>query len=123
MFGRWGIGSPSLWWDDNIIFDVEASSARTRNDLPAKVIFVVGEYEDHEGRQREAGRLPDEERSKAGLREIDMVADVERMVSILRGRGYPSLDIGQEVLAGEFHVTVQHLNLSRSLRFLFNAPQ
>jgi hypothetical protein len=44
------------------------------------------------------------------------------MVAALRGRHYPSLEIDQVVLAGEFHVTVPFLNLSRSLRYLFNAP-
>ena len=29
----------------------------------------------------------------------------------------------KEYVRDEFHVTVPHLNLSRSLRFLFDAPQ
>ena len=55
---------------------------RRHDDLPAKVFFAVGAFEDHDGRQREASRLPADERAKAGLRYIDMVADTERMVSI-----------------------------------------
>jgi hypothetical protein len=86
------------------------------------VFFAVGAFEDHDGRQREASRLSDDERAKAGLRYIDMVADTERMVAALRTRQYPNLDIASVVLPDEFHVTVPHLNLSRSLRFLFDAP-
>jgi hypothetical protein len=63
-FRRYGVGSPSLWWDHGAIFEHEAAY----------------------------------------------------------GRRYPSLEIDQVVLPGEFHVTVPLLNLSRSLRYLFDAP-
>jgi predicted alpha/beta superfamily hydrolase len=122
-FRRYGIGSPSLWWDNDTMFDYEATYAKTHDDLPARAFFSVGAFEDHDGRQREASRLPADERAKAGLRYVDMVADTERMVTSLRKRGYPNLDIASVVLPDEFHITVPHLNLSRSLRYLFDAPQ
>lgn len=122
-FRKYGIGSPSLWWDDDLMFEYEASYAGTHDDLPATVFFTVGAFEDHDGRQREAGRLPPEERAKAGLRHIDMVADTERMAASLRARHYPNLDLAGTVLPDEFHITVPHLNLSRSLRYLFDAPR
>jgi predicted alpha/beta superfamily hydrolase len=121
-FSKYGIGSPSLWWDSNMIFAYEAAYAATHDDLPANVFFTIGSLEDHEGRQREASRLDDDERAKANLRYIDMVADTERMATSLRGRKYPSLEIANAVQPDEFHITVAHLNLSRSLRHLFNAP-
>jgi hypothetical protein len=105
------------------MFGYEARYAATHDDLAAKVFFAVGEHEDHDGRQREVSRLPADERAKAGLRHIDMVADTDRMVASLRGRNYPSLEIDRAILPGEFHVTVQHVNLSRSLRYLFDAPR
>jgi hypothetical protein len=52
-----------------------------------------------------------------------MVADTERMVDSLRGRQYPSLELANVVHPDEFHITVAHLNLSRSLRHLFDAPR
>jgi uncharacterized protein len=122
MFRRHGIGSPSLWWDHDAIFEHEAAYADAHRDLPARAFFAVGAHEDHDGRQREASRLPEDERAKAGLRYIDMVADTDRMVTALRGRSYPSLELDEVVLPGEFHITVPLLNLSRSLRYLFDAP-
>ncbi len=122
-FRRYAIGSPSLWWDRDMLFDYEARYAETHDDLPAQAFFAVGAFEDHDGRQREASRLSAEERAAAGLRYIDMVADTERMVARLRSRNYPSLRIESTVLAGEFHVTVPQLNLSRALRHLFDAPR
>jgi predicted alpha/beta superfamily hydrolase len=122
-FRRYGIGSPSLWWDGDMMFDYEARYAATHDDLPAKVFFAVGEHEDHDGRQREVSRLPADERAKSALRYIDMVADTEKMAAALRSRNYPSLEIDSVILPDEFHVTVQHLNLSRALRYLFDAPR
>jgi predicted alpha/beta superfamily hydrolase len=122
-FARYGIGSPSLWWHDDVMFECEARYAATHDDLAAKVFFSVGEFEDHEGRQREASRLSPGEQQVAGLRYIDMVADSERMAAVLRDRRYPSLEMESEVLPGEFHITVPLLNLSRSLRYLFDAPR
>jgi predicted alpha/beta superfamily hydrolase len=122
-FHKFGIGSPSLWWDDHMMFDYEIAYADTHDDLLAKVFFTVGAFEDHQGRQREASRLPAEERAKANLRYIDMVVDTERMVTALRSRSYPNLDLASEVQPDEFHITVPHLNLSRSLRHLFDAPR
>ncbi len=105
-----------------MMFAYEEQYAATHGDLEAKVFVAVGEHEDHAGRLREASRLPAEQQAAAGRRYIDMVADAERMVTALRARSYPSLEIESIVLPGEFHVTVPLLNLSRSLRYLFDAP-
>jgi len=121
-FSGYGLGSPSLWWHGDMMFDVEAAYAREHDDLPARVFVAVGEHETHDGRQREASRLPPAEAAIAGLRYIDMVADSERMAAQLRSRNYPSLVVDSIVLPGEFHITVPLVNLSRSLRFLFDAP-
>ena len=127
-FRRYGIGSPTLDWDKGLMFDQEAAYARTHDDLPAKVFFSVGANESSEGEKRGREQLPADRRAKAetqaeGEAPYDMVADVERMVAALRGRGYPGLQIGCEVLPGEYHQTAPPLNLSRSLRYLFDAPR
>ncbi len=79
-FSKYAIGSPSLWWHNDMMFGYEEQYAAAHDDLDAKVFFSVGEYEDHEGRLREASRLSAEAQASAGLRYIDMVADTERMV-------------------------------------------
>lgn len=122
-FRRYAIGSPSLWWDADMMFDYEARYAAAHDDLPAQVYFSVGEHEDRDGRQRGVSRLSPEERAASAARDIDMVADTERMVTALRSRNYPSLDLEYAVFANEFHVTVAQLNLSRALRHLFDAPR
>jgi hypothetical protein len=54
---------------------------------------------------------------------LDMGADLDRLVDTLRRRAYPGLSMRHEVPAGEFHVTVAPLILSRGLRSLFGAPR
>ena len=53
----------------------------------------------------------------------DYVGDTERLVGALRARGYPSLELECEILPGEYHETAVPVNLSRSLRYLFDAPR
>lgn len=127
-FRRYGIGSPSLWWDAGSIFTREEQYARAHADLDARAFFSVGAHETLEGRRRFIDQLPPDRRAQAEAEDaadppVDMVADCERMVAALRGRAYPSLDVGLEVLAGEYHETAPPLNLSRSLRYLFDAPR
>ena len=47
---------------------------------------------------------------------------MQRLVGQLGARDYPSLRLRSEVFADEFHITVPFLNLSRGLRWLFDAP-
>jgi predicted alpha/beta superfamily hydrolase len=122
-FGRYLLGSPSLWWDGEWIFRHEAVRAATHDDLSADVFVAVGSDETHEGRQREAVNLSREQRAQAGLRHIDMVDDAHRFVATLQGRRYPGLTVISEVLADEFHVTVPFLSLSRGLRHLYRSPR
>lgn len=98
-FRRYGIGSPAYWWAGEMMFDREAEYAAGHSDLAARVFVSVGERESADG--------------------PDMVGQAERMVRQLRARGYPSLEIEFEVLAGEDHATVAPFNVSRSLRSIF----
>jgi uncharacterized protein len=123
-FKRYGLGSPALPWDNYAIFDREVDYARAHDDLAAKVFLTVGAYENPEGSRRLlADGLPADVRAQLESDQTDMVAATERMAAVLRSRSYPSLDIDCEVLTGEFHHTSRQANLSRSLRYLFDAPR
>jgi predicted alpha/beta superfamily hydrolase len=127
-FPRYGIGSPSLYWDNGIMFEQEKAYAQTHDDLAAGVFFSVGAFENSEGDLRWREQLPAEKRANAEKEAeheppYDLVADTKRMVAALGGRAYPSLQIDSEILLGEYHHTSPPLNLSRSLRYLFDAPR
>jgi predicted alpha/beta superfamily hydrolase len=126
-FRRYAIGSPSLWWDDGVTFANEAVYAAANSDLAARVHFSVGELETLAGRRRFVEQLPPAARAAAEAEDaadapVDMVADMQRMVELLRGRGYPSLELESEVLAEEYHETAAPQALSRALRWLYGAP-
>lgn len=124
-FRGYGLGSPSLWWDDCALFAQEQAYATAHTDLVADVFVGIGAYENALGdeihrawlRLGGAGEGRTEEPDP-----YDMVADMERLVERLRGRSYPGLRIGSAVLPREFHATAVPMNLSRSLRYLFRAP-
>ena len=127
-FRRYGIGSPSLGWDEDLMYRHEAEYAQAHDDLAAKVLFAVGGYENPAGFMHFLDQLPADKRAAAeveyaGEEEDDCVGDTERMVAALRSRAYPSLEIDLEILPGEFHETAPPLNLSRSIRYLFDAPR
>jgi predicted alpha/beta superfamily hydrolase len=131
-FRRYGLGSLPLYYDHDLLFNREAAYADAHDDLPAQVYVSVGEYETPAGRRHFLDQLSPEARARGEAEDeeearfypsIDMVADAERFVSLLRSRDYPSLKIEFEILAGEFHETAPPTNLSRAVRYLFGAPR
>lgn len=126
-FGRYGIGSPSCWWNDHAIMTTEAEYAASHDDLPARVFIGVGALENPAGELRAVRWLPEDRRveayEKAEATETDIVADAALLASRLERRGYPNLDLGHRVFPDEYHLTVGPLNLSWSLRHLFDAPR
>lgn len=97
LFERYIIVSPSLWYADEMMFDLEAKRARGREDLAARVYFGVG--------AREVNRY-------------DMPELLVRFVGRLRARRYPSLEIESRVWPEETHNSIFPLALSSGLRFV-----
>lgn len=127
-FRRYAIGSPSLWWDDGVIFAREEAYAAAHDDLPARVHLSAGGLETPAGRRRFVSQLAPEARAAAEAQDAggppaDVVADAERLAAALHGRGYPSLELECEVLAGEYHETAPPVAMSRALRRLHGAPR
>jgi predicted alpha/beta superfamily hydrolase len=127
LFQRYGIGSPSYWWDDKTIFLVEASGALSRGVLPARVAITVGEYEQPDGRRRYIASLPEARRVEETANDKvhphpDMVGDAERMYHALRDRRCEGLRLSFEVIPGEYHQTVIPAHLSRAIRLLYDGP-
>jgi len=96
--------SPSLWWDDEVMFEVAERARSARSDIDAGLFLAVGERE--EGQQ-----LP-------MLARFKMVSNVRRMATLLADRAYPSLRLESEIIAGETHTSVVPAALTRALRKL-----
>ncbi len=91
MFRSYILASPSLWFDQRTLFDLEAHYAETHRDLPAQVLLSIGAYETRGSGPRHM--------------DADMVGDMLRFERALRTRGYPGLRIESEVLPDEDHLT------------------
>lgn len=95
-FKRYFVGSPSLWWDDHTIFDIENDCASNHDDLKAWLFMSVG------------GDEPD-----------FMISDMYKMANTLKDRKYPSLEIVTHFFRGESHMSVNPAFISRGLKAAF----
>jgi len=101
LFSHYLIGSPSLWWDDAIIFELEKDYAKEHENLSARAFFSVGAEE------YEANAL--------------MLPNMLKMVEILRSRNYLSLELTYHIFQGETHSSGAPAAISRGLKFLFGS--
>ncbi len=97
LFDRWVLASPSVWWDDHVMFRREANHAAVTEDVPARVFMSAGS---DEGGDEGFG----------GHRE---------MYDRLLGRNYPNLNLSWALFPGETHSSVIGGAVNRGLRQVF----
>jgi predicted alpha/beta superfamily hydrolase len=100
------LGSPSLWYDEGVMFEREKAYATKHKDLPALVFFGIG------GRETLA-RGKKRSRSEDAS---DMVGDLREFDTMLKSRRYPGLTTKVEVFADEDHASVFPFVLTHGLR-------
>lgn len=108
-------GSPSLWWDDGLVFRWEEAWAREHDDLPARLMLWVGGNEQAVGDDWKNERFPRE-----ALQRLAQVDRFEAFVTRLRRRGYPGLQLSAVVLDHEYHLTAPAAGITRGLLALFD---
>jgi predicted alpha/beta superfamily hydrolase len=104
-FDHYIAGSPSIWWDNAVLFDLEERMAASTEDVAATLFMGAGSLE--EG---------------AGIPGVDMfrfITNMREMTSRLDGRGYPSLKVTTQVFDNEGHTSVPPVVLTRGLRAAF----
>lgn len=104
-FDHYIAGSPAIWWDGAMLFDLEERMAGSTEDVDATVFLGVGALEEGTG-------MP-------GLDEFRFVTNVREMAARLDGRGYPSLTVRRHVFENEGHTSVVPVVLTRGLRAAF----
>jgi uncharacterized protein len=97
-FTRFGINSPSFWWDNEKLLN-QAALQFTNNktwDITPSIVFIsVGE--------------------KEGL----MVPLMERFKSYLESADYENIDLIWQIFAGETHLSVVPASISRAITTLY----
>lgn len=113
LFGAWSaltapalfdhhlLVSPSLWYDDGIVFEVEEAFARSGESPSGTLYLAVG--------------------AREGDARLDMVGDLRALGRRLERRGHPDLALRVEVLDGETHDSVFPRALSNGLRTIFGS--
>lgn len=98
LFQRLVISSPSFWWDDKIIFQIEKQYAQTHPKLPllTRVFISVGSEE---------GPM--------------MVSDFKEFVNVLKERKYANLKWESHTFNNEDHYSVVPATISRGLRSIY----
>jgi predicted alpha/beta superfamily hydrolase len=101
LFSNYILTSPSLWFNDRLIFELEKKYASMNTDLKARVYFATGSLE-----TPEHGHKP-------------MVSLQNKFVSVLRSRKYPSLDLKDEIIEGTFHETTFPIGFTRGAQWMY----
>lgn len=99
-FDRYLILSPSLWWNDRVIFDFEKRFAEDNNDLAKRVFVSVGEREFKAGPQ-------------------GMIDNAHEFHRTLLKRDYQNLDIEFKQFESEDHGSVIGPAIAEGLRSVF----
>lgn len=99
LFSRYVVVSPSLWYDDKLLFRLEQAYAENHRALAARAYFCVGSREIN--RQR------------------DMIGDLTAFVARLESRRYDGFELDSRVMQDETHNSVYPGGLSNGLRFVF----
>jgi predicted alpha/beta superfamily hydrolase len=95
-FQRYFAGSPSIWWDNTILFKYENEYASTHKDLPAKLFICAGSLESE-----------------------PMLENMNKMSKRLRSRNYPSLELETYIFENETHASCYAGAISRALRVIY----
>ena len=101
LFSGYILGSPSFWYDRNVMTGFERDYAKANDNLSASVYMYIGEYE-----------------SPAFGKRYDMVSDARAMASALTSRNYPSLRLQLDVLDDEDHLSVAPRGFTHGLKYL-----
>ena len=107
VFQRAIVGSPSLWWSDAIMFDLEEAYAEDHTALPARVFFSIGAEESN---SFFAGSC------------LCMTRNFARLVDVLESRQYTALEWTAHVFEDETHNSVVPATISRGLRYIYGQP-
>ncbi len=98
-FTRFGISSPSLWWDNEELLDktVAQFTANESFDIPATRVFIcVGENEGP-----------------------SMVPPMETFKSSLEAADYKNIDLNWQIFDGESHLSVWPASISKTITTLY----
>jgi predicted alpha/beta superfamily hydrolase len=106
-FGRYIIGSPSAWWDDEVIIKHAEKFIASGRPLAARVFMGVGALE-------EVG---------AEGAPYRMVTNVYRIEKMLDEAGLKGLELSTYTFPDESHTSVIGMNYTRGIKAVYGKPE
>ena len=100
LFNKYGINSPSIWWDNKKMYKIERSFAEKNKSLKAQVFLTVGNKEGE-----------------------SMVAQMMAFADSLKKHNYSGLALTIQIFEDEGHFSVVPASISRTLRTLYKATK
>lgn len=98
LFKRYGINSPSLWWNNNEILSLEDSLAERTKSVPANIFLSAGALE---------GDM--------------MTTPITAFTNSLKNHDYKGLTMTSQLFDGETHLSVVAACSSRTLKVLYGS--
>ncbi|HEY4325086.1 MAG TPA: alpha/beta hydrolase-fold protein [Mucilaginibacter sp.] len=98
LFKRYGINSPSFWWNNSEMVRMETEYASSHSELTAKVFFSVGGSEDS-----------------------NMLAAFNAFTNAVKSHNYQGMVMTVKIFDGETHLSVVPACSSRTLKVLYGA--
>jgi len=106
-FGRYIIGSPSAWWDDEVIIKQAGEFIASGRPLAARVFMAVGALE-----ELGAEGAP-----------YRMVTNVYRIEKMLDEAGLKGLELSTYTFPDESHTSVIGMNYTRGIKAVYGKPE
>lgn len=98
QFQRYVSVSPSIWYDNQLVLQLEETYSQSHDALPARAYLCVG--------------------SREGSSRIDMVGDLRTLAARLEQRRYEGFEFDHLVMENETHNSIFPGCLSNGLRFV-----
>jgi len=99
LFSIYYAGSPSISYDDGILFNLEKEYSDSHKDLKARLFMSAGYQENS-----------------------SMISNLEKMANILNSHQYPGLAVSTCVFQNETHQSCIPVSIMRAFRVLYNLP-
>jgi len=97
LFQRYFASSPSINWEETLMYKLEKDLAASHKDLPVNLFMCVG-----------------------GLEREYYIKNMKKMSELLRSRNYPNLKLQTHIFENESHGTTVSASLGRGLKIIYN---
>lgn len=96
MFQRYFAGSPSINYNNRVLFGMEKGYNQNHTDLNARLYLSIG-----------------------GLEDKNWITGLNEMANLLKSRNYPSLDVRTQIFEGEWHGSAGPASIMRAFINLY----